>query len=104
MMREAALFLMKGRLLEGMRTKARRGARLHHPPMGSVRGPDGDDPRDPDEQAQRVVRLIVDVFEQQGSRHGVLRSVVAHDMRMPIRPHAGLNRGQRMWRRPTRMT
>jgi len=42
MMSEAELSLMKGRMLEGMRHKARRGALLHHPPMGYVRGPDGD--------------------------------------------------------------
>src|SRR5438128_4492032 len=104
MMSEAELYLMKGRMLEGMRNKARRGALLNHPPMGYVRGPDGDYQLDPDEQAQRVVRLIFDVFEQQGSLHGLLRSLVAHDIRMPIRPHAGLNRGQLVWRRPTRMT
>jgi hypothetical protein len=72
--------------------------------MGGVRGPDGDYQLDPDEQAQRGVRLIFDVFEHQGSLHGLLRSLVAHDMRMPMRPHAGLNRGQLVWRRPTRMT
>jgi DNA invertase Pin-like site-specific DNA recombinase len=104
MMSEAELYLMKGRMLEGMRNKARRGELLNHPPMGDVRGPDGDYQLDPDEQAQRVVRLIFDVFEQQGSLHGLLRYLVAHDIRMPIRPHAGLNRGQLVWRRPTRMT
>jgi DNA invertase Pin-like site-specific DNA recombinase len=71
MMSEAELYLMKGRMLEGMRNKARRGALLNHPPMGYVRGPDGDYQLDPDEQAQRVVRLIFDVFEPQGSRHGL---------------------------------
>src|SRR5256886_6689446 len=104
MMSEAELYLMKGRMLEGMRNKARRGELLNHPPMGYVRGPDGDYQLDPDEQAQRVVRLIFDVFEQQGSLHGLLRYLVAHDIRMPIRPHAGVNRGQLVWRRPTRMT
>jgi hypothetical protein len=103
-MREAARSLMKGRMLEGRRTKARRGARLNHPPMGSVRGPDGDAQLDPDEQAQRVIRLIFATFEEHGSLHGVLRSLVAHAMRVPIRPHAGPNRGQLVWRRPTRMT
>lgn len=104
MMSEAELSLMKGRMLEGMRHKARRGALLNHPPMGYLRGSDGDYQFDPDEQAQRVVRLIFDVFAQQGSLHGLLRSLVAHDIRLPIRPHAGLNRGQLVWRRPTRMT
>jgi DNA invertase Pin-like site-specific DNA recombinase len=73
MMNEAELYLMKNRLLEGMRHKARRGDLLNRPPMGYVRGPDGDYQLDPDEQAQRVVRLIFDVFEQQGSLHGLLR-------------------------------
>lgn len=71
MMSEAARHLMKGRLLEGMRNKARRAAWCHHPPLGYVRGSDGDDPLAPDEQAQRVVRLIFDVFEQQGRLHGL---------------------------------
>ncbi len=104
LMNEAELYMMKGRLLEGMRHKARRGDLLNHPPMGYVRGPDGDYPLDPDEQAQRVVRLIFDVCEQQGRLPGWRRSLVAHDMRLPLRPHAGLNRGHLEWRRPTRMT
>jgi len=94
---------MQGRMWAGRRHTARRGALLHPPPRGSVRGPDGDDQRDPEAQAQRVVRLLCDVCEPQGSRPGVLRSLVAHDMRLPMRPQAGLHRGQRVWRRPTRM-
>ena len=104
MMSEAELYLMKGRLLEGMRHKARRGELLNHPPMGYVRGPDGDYQLDPDEQAQRVMRLIFETFEEQGSLHGLLRYLVAHDIRVPIRPHYGPTRGQLVWRRPTRMT
>jgi hypothetical protein len=59
---------------------------------------------DPDEQAQWVIRLIVKTFAEPGSLHGVRRSWVAHDIRLPIRPHWGPNRGQLVWRRPTRMT
>jgi len=104
MMNEAELYVMKGRLLEGRRHKAQRGDLLHEPPLGYVRGPDGDDQLDPDEQAQRVVRLIFDVFEQQGSLHGVLRYLAAHDIRLPIRPHTGPARGQLEWHRPSRTT
>jgi len=104
MMSAAELSRMKGRMLEGMRHKARRGALLHHPPRGYVRGPDGDSQLDPDEQAHRVIRLIFETFEEYGSLHGLLRYLVAHDMRRPIRPHCGPNRGQLVWRRPTRMT
>jgi hypothetical protein len=104
MMSEAELSLLKGRMLEGMRHKAKRGELLHHPPLGSGRGRDGAYPLDPDAQAQRVVRLIFAVFEQQGSLHGLLRYLVAHDMRIPIRPQSGPNRGHLAWRRPNRMT
>jgi DNA invertase Pin-like site-specific DNA recombinase len=104
MMSAAELYLMKGRMLEGMRHKARRGELLNHPPMGYVRGPDGDYQLDPDEQAQRVIRLICDTFEAQGSLPGLLHYLVAHDIRVPIRPHGGPTRGHLGWRRPTRMT
>src|SRR6266852_1098330 len=104
MMSEAELSLMQGRMLEGMRHKARRGALLNHPPLGDVRGPDGDYQLDPDEQAQRVIRLIFETFEEHGSLHGLLRSLVAHDIRLPLRPHSGLHRGHLEWLRPTRMT
>jgi DNA invertase Pin-like site-specific DNA recombinase len=104
MMNEAELYILKGRMHEGRRNKAQRGDLLNHPPMGYVRGADGDYHLDPDEQAQRVVRLIFDVFEQQGSLHGLLRYLVTHDIRVPIRPHSGVNRGQLEWHRPNRMT
>ena len=68
------------------------------------RGPDGDYRIDTDEQAQHVVRLVFDVFEEQGSLHGLLRYLKKDDIRMPIRPHFGANRGQLEWRRPNRMT
>jgi Resolvase, N terminal domain len=104
MMNEAELSLLKGRMHEGRRNKAQRGERLHHPPMGYVRGSDGDYPLDPDEQARRVVGLMFDVCEQPGRLPGLLRYLVAHDIRLPIRPHRGVNRGQLEWHRPNRMT
>jgi DNA invertase Pin-like site-specific DNA recombinase len=104
MMNEAELYILKGRMHEGRRNKAQRGDLLNHPPMGYVRSADGDYHLDPDEQAQRVVGLLFDVFAQQGSLHGLLRYLVAHDIRVPIRPHSGVNRGQLEWHRPNRMT
>lgn len=104
MMSEAELHILKSRMLEGKRNKARRGDLLNHPPIGYVRGPDGDYQLDPDEQVQGVVRLIFDIFERQGSLHGLLRWLKARDVRMPVRPHFGPQRGQLEWRRPNRMT
>jgi hypothetical protein len=104
MMSDAALYLMTGRMVEGRRTKARRGERLNHPPLGDGRGPDGDYPWAPDEPAPWVSRLSLKPFAAPGSLHGRRRYVVAQDIRRPIRPHWGPTRGQRVWRRPTRMT
>ena len=101
---EAELHILKTRMLEGMWNKARRGALLNHPPIGYVRTPDDDYQFDPDEQAQSVVRLVFDVFESQGSLHGLLRYLKAHHIQLPVRPHSGPERGQLQWRRPNRMT
>jgi DNA invertase Pin-like site-specific DNA recombinase len=104
MMSEAELHTIKSRLIEGKRHKAQRGELLNHPPIGYVRGTSGDYELDPDQQAQSVVRLVFDQFERQGSLHGLLRWLVTHEVRLPVRPHFGPHRGQLEWHRPTRMT
>lgn len=91
-------------MIEGKRHKAQRGELLNHPPIGYVRGAGGDYELDPDQQAQSVVRLVFDQFERQGSLHGLLRWLVTHEVRLPVRPHFGPHRGQLQWHRPTRMT
>jgi len=103
-MSEAELHILKSRMYEGKRNKARRGELLNHPPIGFVRDASRDYVIDPDEQVQSVVRLIFDVFEEQGSLHGLLRYLVAREIRMPVRPHHGPGRGQLEWRRANRMT
>ena len=95
--------MLTGRRHEGRRNTAQRGALLHHPPLGDVRGSDGEYPLDPDEQARRVIGLMFEVCEHQGSWHGVWRYFVAQDMRWPMRPHRGVHRGQLAWHRPHRM-
>jgi len=59
---------------------------------------------DPDEQVQSVVKLIFEQFVRRGSVQGLLRWLVQQDVKLPIRPHQGPNRGQLEWRRPTRVT
>jgi len=103
MMSEAELHVLKSRMLEGKRNKARRGELLNHPPIGYVRT-GGNYQLDPDEEAQGVVRLVFDEFERQGSVHGLLRYLVAHGVRLPVRPHFGPNRGELEWHRPNRVT
>jgi DNA invertase Pin-like site-specific DNA recombinase len=102
-MSEAELHFLRGRMNEGRLNKARRGELFNHAPLGYVRVRDGL-ALDPDEQAQTVVRLVFDQFDRQGSLHGLLRYLVHHGIRLPVRPHAGPNRGQLEWHRPNRET
>jgi hypothetical protein len=53
---------------------------------------------------QAVVRLLFDEFDRQGSVQGLLRYLVRHGIRLPVRPHSGPNRGQLEWHRPNRVT
>jgi DNA invertase Pin-like site-specific DNA recombinase len=98
-MSEAELHFLRGRLNEGLRNKARRGELFTHAPIGYQRVPGGL-ALDPDEQVQNVVRLLFDQFDRQGSVYGLLRYLVQHHIRLPVRPLSGPNRGQLEWRRP----
>ena len=100
-MSEAELHVMRGRLQAGLMNKARRGELFIHAPIGYVRTPSGEIAVDPDEQAQAVVRLIFAKFTELGSVAGVWRYLVRHEIRLGVRPHYGLQRGQLEWRRPT---
>jgi DNA invertase Pin-like site-specific DNA recombinase len=84
--------------------RARRGEWLGQVPPGYVIGPDCKLQFDPDEQAQSVVRLILDQFAILGSVSGVLRYLRQQHIDMPYRVPAGSNRGQLHWHRPHRET
>lgn len=103
-MSEAELHFLRGRMHEGRLNKARRGELFNHSSIGYVRVPAAGLALDPDEQAQAVVRLVFDQFDRQGSLHGLLRYLVHHGIRLPVRPHSGPNRGQLEWHRPNRET
>ena len=108
-MSEAELHILKSRLQQGMWNKAGRGEVLNHPPIGYVRSISardgaGDYVMDPDEQVQAVVRMIFEQFTRRGSVNGLLKWLVRNDVKMPVRPHFGANRGELEWRRPNRVT
>jgi DNA invertase Pin-like site-specific DNA recombinase len=103
-MSEAEIHLLRSRMYEGLLHKARRGEVCNHPPIGYVKGPDGRFALDPDEQVQGVVRLLFTQFERQGTVCGLLRWLVQHDIRIPVRPHQRDRRGELQWRRPNRVT
>jgi DNA invertase Pin-like site-specific DNA recombinase len=103
-MSEAELHILRSRMYQGLLNKARRGEVYNHPPSGYVKTPTGDFALDPHEDVQSVIRLIFDQFDRLGTIQGVLRYLVRQGIRMPIRPHAGANRGQLEWHRPNRVT
>jgi DNA invertase Pin-like site-specific DNA recombinase len=104
MMNEAELHVLKQRMYQGKLNKARRGEPLGLPPIGYVRLPTREWALDPDEQVQAVVRLIFDQFDREATLHGLLRYLVHHRIRIPVRASGGPNKGQLEWRRPNRPT
>jgi DNA invertase Pin-like site-specific DNA recombinase len=103
-MNEAELHVLKARMYQGKLNKARRGELLGLPPIGYLRVPTGEWAIDPDEQVQAVVRLIFDQFDREATMHGLLRYLVHHQIRIPVRVAGGPNKGQLEWRRPNRAT
>lgn len=103
-MSEAELHIIKERMHQGKLNKAKRGELIGPPPIGYLKRGKAELVLDPDEQVQAVVRLIFDRFDRQGTLHGLLRYLVHHQIRLPVRPHGGPNRGQLEWHRPSRET
>ena len=103
-MSEAELHLLRQRMEQGRRNKARRGGSFNHLPIGSMFLSSGEVGIDPGEQVQAVVRLIFDTFEELGGAGAVLRHLARNGIRIGVGPIEGPNRGQREWRRPNRGT
>ena len=103
-MSEAELHILKQRMLEGKRAKARRGELSMPVAMGFVRQPSGLIDKDPDEQAQRVIERVFELFERKRTINGVLLELVSQQIQMPYRVTGGLNKGELVWRRPNRVT
>lgn len=103
-MSEAELHILKARMLEGKRAKARRGELGKTVPMGYVRRPSGEVAFDPDEQAQATIRLVFDLFERFRTVGKVMRYLVAHDIRMQVRSRGGPGKGSLEWHRVNRVS
>jgi len=103
-MSEAELHILKRRMLEGKRGKARRGELGMQVPMGYSRRPSGEVIKDPDEQAQETVRLVFDLFKRYGTTNGVLRHLAHNGIQLPNRVRFGVNKGELEWSRPNRVT
>ena len=103
-MSEAELHVIKQRMIEGKKAKARRGELGLRIPMGYMRRPSGEVIKDPDEQAQSNIQLVFELFERFSTINAVLKYLVKHKIQMPYREQSGLQKGELVWRRPNRIT
>ena len=103
-MSEAELHVLKQRMLQGKLAKARRGELGLRLPIGYARRPSGEVIQETDEEARGVVALVFEQFETRGTIHGVLRYLVDHDVRIPVRAASGVTKGELEWHRPNRVT
>jgi DNA invertase Pin-like site-specific DNA recombinase len=103
-MSEAELHILKRRMLEGKRAKARRGELGMQVPMGYIRRPSGEAIKDPDEQAQGTIEMVFNLFNRYGTLNGVLQHFVRNGIQMPRRVRCGPAKGDLKWVRPNRIT
>ena len=103
-MSEAELHILKPRMLEGKRAKARRGELKMRLPMGYLRDLAGNVVKDPDAQARGVIETVFVQCARRGTLNGVLRDLVEHRLELPDRVISGPQTGPLQWRRPNRVT
>jgi DNA invertase Pin-like site-specific DNA recombinase len=97
-MSEAELHFLRARMESGRRNKAERGELFFSLPTGYVRLSSGEVTFDPDEQVQAVIRLVFAKFAELGSCRRVFAYLRSQQIRLPVRPLYGPNRGQLEWR------
>ncbi len=98
------LHQLQQRMQAGRLNRARRGEWLGQAPPGYVIGPDRKLQLDPDEQAQRAIRLALERFATLGSLSSLLKYLIEHHIEIPYRVPAGPDRGRLQWHRPHRET
>lgn len=100
MMSEAELHVLRSRLLQGKRNKARRGEAFGFVPIGYIRTPEGGVDLDPDEQARAAVQLVFEKVAELGSARRAHAFLITHNIQLGVRSFAGPDKGQLTWRRP----
>jgi DNA invertase Pin-like site-specific DNA recombinase len=85
-MSEAEIYWMRLRLQGGKLSKARRGELFFRPPSGYEWDETSFRFRmDPDEQVQRIIRLVFERFRLDGSAYAVMRYLAGQGLKLPAR-------------------
>ena len=100
-MSEAEHYLLRQRLNAGRLSKVQRGEYVQRLPTGLVRLADKRVVKDPDQQVQQAIELVLSKFEELGSCNRVLRYCQQHDMVLPRRRHGSPAPGALYWRQPS---
>ena len=103
-MSEAELHIIKQRMVEGKRAKAKRGELGMQLPRGYIKRTSGEIVKDPDEQVQNIIQLIFDLFRKFSTLNKVLKYLVVNKIHLPDRIRSGINKGDLSWNRPNRAT
>ncbi|WP_341757396.1 recombinase family protein [Candidatus Tisiphia endosymbiont of Ditula angustiorana] len=103
-MSEAELHIIKQRMLQGKKAKARRGELGMQVPMGYVRRASGEIIKDLDEQAQTIIQMVFELFDKFSTINAVLKYLAKNNIQMPYRERSGLQKGELAWHRPNRAT
>jgi len=88
-MSEAELHVLRSRLLEGLRNKARRGELKTKLPTGLAYDPADRVVLDPDKAVQAVYRTFFETFRRIGSAQGVVREFRREAIKFPRRTNSG---------------
>ncbi len=103
-MSEAEHYLMQQRLTAGRLSKVQRGEYVQRLPTGLVRLSDKRVIKDPDQQSQHVIGLVLSKFEELGSAFQVLRYCKQHELLLPRRHGNGEGPDHVRWCRPSEAT
>lgn len=100
-MSELELHLIRQRLDTGRMNKIMRGEHRQGLPTGLVRERDNVVYKDPDEQVQCIIQLVLDKFAELGSCTKVLRYCLNHQILLPRRQTGGARHGVMFWKEPS---
>lgn len=100
-MSELELHLIRQRLDTGRMNKIMRAEYRQPLPTGLVRERDNEVYKDPDEQVQSTIQLVLDKFAELGSCSKVLRYCLENQILFPRRQVGGALHGETLWKEPS---
>lgn len=99
-MSEVELTVLKNRMLEGARNKAKRGELVYRLPIGLIVAEDGQITKDPDVRIQAVVDQVFAKFRETGSIRQTLYWFVQENIAFPRVEYARGQRPRIVWKQP----